>query len=54
MSNSLVLNQTKWLLLKLKNGNDYDAKKKNERVYTKRNKTPRLNVFKTTTRSASS
>ena len=45
MSKSLVLNQTKWLLLKLKNGNDYGAKKKNERVYTKRNKTPRLNVF---------
>ena len=45
MSKSLVLNQTKSLLLKLKNDNDYDAKKKNERVYTKRNKTPRLNVF---------
>ena len=45
MSKSLVLNQTKWLLLKLKNGNDYGAKKKNERVYTKKNKTPRLNVF---------
>ena len=37
MNNSLVLNQTKWLLLKLKNGNDYGAKKKN--------KMPRLNVF---------
>ena len=45
MSKSLVLNQTKWLLLKLKNGNGYGAKKKNERVYTKKNKTPRLNVF---------
>ena len=45
MSKSLVLNQTKSLLLKLKNDNDYGAKKKNERVYTKRNKTPRLNVF---------
>ena len=45
MSKSLVLNQTKSLLLKLKNGNDYGAKRKNERVYTKRNKTPRLNVF---------
>ena len=45
MSKSLVLNQTKWLLLKLKKGNDYGAKKKNERVYTKKNKTPRLNVF---------
>ena len=45
MSKSLVLNQTKWLLLKLKNDNDYAAKKKNERVYTKKNKTPRLNVF---------
>ena len=45
MSKSLVLNQTKWLLLKLKNGNDYGDKKKNERVYTKKNKTPRLNVF---------
>ena len=45
MSKSLILNQTKWLLLKLKNGNDYGAKKKNERVYTKKNKTPRLNVF---------
>jgi hypothetical protein len=32
-------------LLKLKNDNDYGAKRKNERVYTKRNKTPRLNVF---------
>ena len=46
MSKSLVLNQTKSLLLKLKNDNDYGAKRKNERVYTKRNKTPRLNVFK--------
>ena len=45
MSKSLVINQTKWLLLKLKNGNDFGAKKKNERVYTKKNKTPRLNVF---------
>ena len=45
MSKSLVLHQTKWLLLKLKNGNDYGTKKKNERVYTKKNKTPRLNVF---------
>ena len=45
MSKYLDLNQTKSLLLKLKNGNDYDAKRKNERVYTKRNKTPRLNVF---------
>ena len=45
MSKSLVLNQTKSLLLKLKNDNDYGAKRKNERVYTKRNKTPRLNVF---------
>ena len=42
------------LLLKLKNDNDYGAKRKNERAYTKRknervytksNKTPRLNVF---------
>ena len=45
MSKSLVLTQTKSLLLKLKNDNDYGAKKKNERVYTKKNKTPRLNVF---------
>ena len=45
MSKSLVLNQTKSLLLKLKNDNDYGAKRKNERVYTKSNKTPRLNVF---------
>ena len=45
MSKYLVLNQTKSLLLKLKNENDYGAKRKNERVYTKRNKTPRLNVF---------
>ena len=45
MSKYLVLNQIKSLLLKLKNGNDYGAKRKNERVYTKRNKTPRLNVF---------
>ena len=44
MRKSLVLNQTKLLLLKLKNDNDYGAKK-NERVYTKSNKTPRLNVF---------
>ncbi len=40
MSKSVVLNQTKSCLLKLKL-----KKKKNERVYTKRNKTPRLNVF---------
>ena len=46
MSKSLVLNQTKSLLLKLKNDNVFVAKKKkNERVYTKSNKTPRLNVF---------
>ena len=45
MSKSLVLNQTKWLLLKLKNDNVNVAKRKNERVYTKRNKTPRVNVF---------
>ena len=45
MSKSLVLNQTKSLLHKLKNDNDYDAKKKSERAYTKRNKMPRLNVF---------
>ena len=45
MRKSLVLHQTKWLLLKLKNDNDYGAKKKNERVYNKKNKTPRLNVF---------
>ena len=46
MSKFLVLNQTKSLLLKLKNDNVFVAKKKkNERVYTKRNKTPRLNVF---------
>ena len=45
MSKSLVLNQTKSFLLKLKNGNDFGAKKKNERVYTKKNKTPRLNIF---------
>ena len=45
MSKSLVLHQTKWLLLKLKNDNDYGDKKKNECVYTKNNKTPRLNVF---------
>ena len=45
MSKTLVLNQTKSLLPKLKNDNDYDAKRKNERVYTKRNKTPRLNIF---------
>ena len=32
-------------MLKLKNDNDYGAKRKNERVYTKSNKTPRLNVF---------
>ena len=39
MSKSLVLNQTKSLLLKLKKDNDYSAKKKkNERVYTKSNK----------------
>lgn len=41
----LILHHTKLLLHKLKNDNDYSAKKKNERVYTKRNKTPRLNVF---------
>ena len=45
MSKSLVLTQTKSLLLKLKNDNDSSAKRKDERVYTKRNKTPRLNVF---------
>ena len=45
MSKSLVLNQTKSLLLKLKNDNVYVAKRKNERVYIKRNKTPRLNVL---------
>ena len=45
MSKSLVLTQTKLLLIKLKNDNDYGAKRKNERVYTKRNKTPRLNIF---------
>ena len=45
MSKSLILNQTKSLLLNLKNDNDYSAKRKNEHVYTKRNKTPRLNVF---------
>ena len=33
-------------MLKLKNGNDFGAKKKNEHIYTKKNKTPRLNVFK--------
>ena len=38
MSKSLVLTQTKSLLLKLKNDNDHDAK---------RNKTPRLNAFDT-------
>ena len=54
MSKCLVLNHTKWLLLKLKNDNDYGAKRKNERVYTKRNKTPRLNVFTTTMGSARS
>ena len=38
-SKSLVLNQTKSLLIKIKNINDYGAKKKkNERVYTKSNK----------------
>ena len=45
MSKFLVLNQTKSLWLKLKNDNDYGAKRKNKRVYTKRNKMPRLNVF---------
>ena len=30
MSKSLVLNQTKSLLLKLKNDNDYGAKRKND------------------------
>ena len=46
MSKSLVLNQIKSLLPKLKNDNVFVAKKKkNERVYTKSNKTPRLNVF---------
>ena len=45
MRKFLVLNQTKSLLLKLKNDSDYGTKRKNERVYTKRNKTPRLNVF---------
>ena len=45
MSKSLILNQTKSLLLKLKNDNVFIAKKKNECVYTESNKTPRLNVF---------
>ena len=45
MSKSLVRTQTKSLLHKLKNDNDYDTKKKSERAYTKRNKTLRLNVF---------
>ena len=46
MSKSLVLKQIKSLLLKLKNDNDYGVNKnKNERVYTKSNKMPRLNVF---------
>lgn len=46
MSKFLVLNQTKSLLLKLKNDNVFVVKKKkNERVYTKRNKTPRPNNF---------
>ena len=46
MSKSLVLNQIKSLLPKLKNDNVFVAKKKkNERVYTKSNKTLRLNVF---------
>ena len=38
MIKSLVLTQTKSFLIKLKNDNDYDAKRKNERVYTKSNK----------------
>ena len=41
----IIPHHTKSLLHKLKNDNDYDVKKKNEHVYTKRNKTPRLNVF---------
>ena len=46
MNKSLVLKQIKSLLLKLKNDNVFVVKKKkNERVYTKSNKTPRLNVF---------
>ena len=46
MSKSLVLNQTKPHLRKLKNDNVSVAKKKkNEPVYTKSNKTPRLNVL---------
>ena len=43
MSKFLVLTQTKSLLLKLKNDNDYGAKK-NERVYTNLHKMPRHNV----------
>ena len=45
MSKYFVLNHTKLLLHKLKNANVNVAKRTNERVYTKRNKTPRLNVF---------
>ena len=46
MNKSLVLKQIKSLLLKLKNDNVFVVKKKkNERVYTKSNKTPRVNVF---------
>ena len=46
MNKFLVLKQIKSPLLKLKNDNVFVAKKKkNERVYTKSNKTPRLNVF---------
>ena len=46
MNKFLVLNQTKWRLLKLKNGNVFVANKnKNERAYIKSNKTPKLNVF---------
>ena len=45
LSKSLVLNQTKSFLLKLKKDTDYNVKKKNKHVYTKRNKMPRLNVF---------
>ena len=43
MSKYFVLNHTKLLLHKLKNDNG--AKRKNERVYTKRNKMSRLNIF---------
>ena len=45
MSKNFVLHHIKLRFLKLTKDNVYVAKRKNERVYIKRNKTPRLNVF---------